>query len=145
MALRVASPHFYRFPQGVFWVDLSSIADPSLGPSAIASALRVREEPNRDLLEPVEDRLRGRQVLLILDNFEQVAEGASVIGRLLDAASGLTVLATSRVPLRLSREREYPVSPLALPIPGAPSRPSPPSKPSCCSTTGRWPCDRRSG
>lgn len=119
LARRVAPPQFYRFPQGVFWVDLSSIADPSLVPSAIASALRVREEPNRDLLESVEDRLRGRHVLLILDNFEQVAEGASVIGQLLDAASGLTVLATSRVPLRLSREREYPVSPLALPDPGS--------------------------
>ena len=118
LALRVASSQFHRFPQGVFWVDLSSTADPSLVSAAIASALRVREEPNRDLLESLGDRLRDRQVLLVLDNFEQVAAGAAAIGRLVDAAPGLTVLATSRVPLRLTGEREYHVSPLTLPAPG---------------------------
>jgi predicted ATPase/class 3 adenylate cyclase len=119
LALRVASAQFSRFPQGVYWVDLSAITNPTLVLSAIASALRIRDEPGRNPLETLVDRLRDRQMLLVVDSFEHVAEGASVIGRLLDAASGLTVLATSRVPLRVVGEREYDVSPLAVPDRGS--------------------------
>jgi predicted ATPase/class 3 adenylate cyclase len=115
LGLKVAAEQRDRFADGVFLVDLSVIVEPGLVPSAIASALRVREEPGRDLLDTLADHLRDREVLLLIDNFEQVAEAASVVVRLLDAAPGLTVMATSRIPLHLSGEQDYHVSPLALP------------------------------
>jgi predicted ATPase/class 3 adenylate cyclase len=115
LGLKVAAEQRDRFADGVFLVDLSVIVEPGLVPSVIASALRVREEPGRDLLDTLADHLRDREMLLLLDNFEQVVEAASVVARLLDAAPGLTVLVTSRVPLHLTGEQGYHVSPLALP------------------------------
>jgi predicted ATPase/class 3 adenylate cyclase len=115
LALRVASARVGRHRDGVFLVDLSALTEPGLVPSAIATALRVREESGRALLDTLTDYLRDRELLFLLDNFEQVAYAGPDIARLLDAAPALTVLVTSRVPLRLSGEREYHVSPLALP------------------------------
>jgi predicted ATPase/class 3 adenylate cyclase len=117
LALKVAANHVDRFADGVFLVDLSDITDPGLVPSAIAGALGVREEAGRDVVDTLADHLRDREVLLVPDNFEQVVHGGPVLDRLLDAAPGVTFLATSRIPLRLSGEQEYPVRPLALPDP----------------------------
>jgi predicted ATPase len=75
----------------------------------------VREEPSRELLDTLADHLRNRHLLLVLDNSEQVTEAGLAVVRLLDAAPRLTVLATSRVPLHVSGEREYQVPPLTLP------------------------------
>jgi predicted ATPase/class 3 adenylate cyclase len=115
LALKVAADHLDRFSDGVFFVDLSPIADPSLVPSAIAQALVVRGEPGRDLLDMLADHLRDRQVLLVLDNSEQVIEAGLAVARLLDISPRLTVLVTSRIPLRISGETEYQVPPLAHP------------------------------
>ncbi len=115
LALAVAAQRIDAFPDGVFMVDLSSITEPALIPSAIASATGAREEPARPVLDTLADQLRTRTTLLVLDNFEQVTDGASVVERLLDEAPGLTVLATSRVPLHLYGEQEFPVPPLGLP------------------------------
>ncbi len=115
LALKVAARQIGRFRDGVFWVDLSPIVDHELVPPAIVTALRLREEPGRDLLDSLEGHLRDRELLIVLDNFEQVGDAAPQIARLLDSAPRLTVLVTSRVPLHLSSEREYAVSPLALP------------------------------
>jgi predicted ATPase/class 3 adenylate cyclase len=115
LALRVAARMVATFPDGVFLTDLSSVLDPGLAPSAIGAALGMREEPGRDVLDTLGDQLRARTLLLVLDNLEQVLDAAPAIARLLDAAPNLTVLATSRIPLRLSGERQYHVSPLALP------------------------------
>jgi predicted ATPase/class 3 adenylate cyclase len=116
LALKAGKQALDRFRDGVFLVDLGPVVDPELVPSAIASALGVREDPGRALLDSVVDQLRDAELLLILDNFEQVVEGTPVVDRLLDAAPGLRILVTSRVPLRLAGEREYHVRPLALPI-----------------------------
>jgi predicted ATPase/class 3 adenylate cyclase len=115
LALKVAAHQLGGFPDGVFLVDLSTISDPLLVTSAMAAAVGVREDPGRELLESLIDHLRERQLLLVLDNFEQVVDAAPAVDRLLAAAPGLTVLATSRTPLRLSAEQEYQVPPLALP------------------------------
>jgi predicted ATPase/class 3 adenylate cyclase len=115
LALKVAEGQVGLFADGVFLVDLSAILDPTLVSSAIAAALRVREEPGRDISDSLADHLRDRTVLLVVDNFEQVSDAGPAVARLLDAAPDLTVLVTSRVPLHLSGEREYQVSPLPLP------------------------------
>ena len=115
LALKVAADSLGRFAGGVYFADLSPITDAGLVPSAIAGALLVREEPGRAPIDTLADHLRDRQLLLVLDNLEHLPEAATVPGRLLDAAPQLTVLATSRVPLHLAGEQEFPVPPLALP------------------------------
>ena len=106
-----------RFADGVYLADLSPITDPSLVPAAIARALMVREQPGRDIVDSLADHLGARELLLVLDNLEQVVEAASAVGRLVDASPRLTILATSRVPLHITGEQEFPVPPLALPDP----------------------------
>jgi predicted ATPase/class 3 adenylate cyclase len=118
LALKVAADQLDRFPDGVFFADLSPIVDPALVPSVIAQAHLVREEAGRDLLDTLADHLRDRHLLLVLDNSEQVIEAGAAIARLVDLAPRLTVLATSRAPFHVSAEHEYQVPPLALPDPG---------------------------
>jgi predicted ATPase/class 3 adenylate cyclase len=115
LALRVAADLLERVEDGVYMVDLSSITDPALVLSNIASSLGVREEPGPDLFETLAEYFRDRDLLLVLDNFEHVIEAAPAIGRLLDAGPRLRVLATSRAPLRLPGEHEYLVEPLPVP------------------------------
>ncbi|MFN2589307.1 MAG: adenylate/guanylate cyclase domain-containing protein, partial [Actinomycetota bacterium] len=111
-ALRLAG----NFPDGTYFVDLSAIRDPRLVPDTIASALRLRPEGG-PVLEVVTDHLRDRTVLLVLDNFEQVVEGADAVATILRAAPRVRALATSRAPLGISGEREVPVPPLETPDP----------------------------
>ncbi|HEX6262848.1 MAG TPA: AAA family ATPase [Actinomycetota bacterium] len=117
MALRAAAQHLDRFDDGVFLVDLSGVASPDLVPSAIAASLRIPQEPSRELLDSIAERLRERSLLLVLDNFEHVVAAAPSVEHLLGAAPELRVLATSRLPLGLAGEQEYPVEPLPLPGP----------------------------
>jgi predicted ATPase/class 3 adenylate cyclase len=117
LALQVAAELLDGFGDGVFFVDLSSVTDPALVPSAVARALRVPEVPGRPVLRAVQDHLRDRELLLVVDNFEQVAEAGPVVEDLLGAAPALKVLVTSRVALSLRGEQEYLVPPLDLPDP----------------------------
>jgi predicted ATPase/class 3 adenylate cyclase len=117
LALEVAAGALLRYRDGAFFVDLSSVTDPDLVPSSLAAALGVQEVPGRPILEAVQAHLRDRELLLVVDNLEQVAEGAPVLEELLTAAPGLTVLATSRIVLSLRGEQEYPVPPLDPPEP----------------------------
>jgi len=115
LALRVASDHLDRFPDGVFFVDLAPITDPGLVPAVVAEAMVIRDEPGRDLVETLSDHLRDRHVLLVMDNAERVIGSGGTVSQLLDAAPRLTVLATSRVPFRISGERTFSVPPLPVP------------------------------
>jgi predicted ATPase/class 3 adenylate cyclase len=117
LAVEAARRLAERFADGVHFVDLSPITDPQLVANAIASALRLREEGGRPVLEIISDHLRDRTSLLVLDNFEQVLPGGQVVATLLRAAPKLRVLVTSRAPLGLTGERDYPVPPLELPDP----------------------------
>src|SRR6202040_3239684 len=92
-------------------------SDPALVLQTIAQAFDVRETAGRQLKEQLKNHLREKQILLVLDNFEQVIDAAPVVADLLTAAPRLKVLVTSREVLRLSGETEYPVPPLALPDP----------------------------
>ena len=118
LALQVASEVLLEYPDGAFFVDLSAVATPDLLPSAVAGALDVPEVPGRPILEAVKDHLSGRELLLVIDNFEQVADAAPVIEELLVAAPKITVMVTSRVVLSVRGEQEYPVPPLEPPDPG---------------------------
>ena len=115
LALAVAAEALDRFRDGVFFVDLSSITEPELVPSAIASALRVRAEAGRPIEELVADHLREKKLLLVLDNFEQLVEGAAaVLEPFMREAPDVKALVTSRIPLRLYGEQQFNVPPLAL-------------------------------
>jgi predicted ATPase len=114
LGLQVAAELLDRFPDGVCFVDLAPISDPTLVPSTIAQALGVRDVGNRPIVDAVKEYLRVRSVLLLPDNFEQILPAASVVADLLAACPGLAVLATSREALRLRGEQEYAVPPLAL-------------------------------
>ena len=120
LALHVAGELLDGFTDSVCFVDLSPIADPALVPEAIAAALGVAAIPGSTIADALREALAERELLLVLDNFEQVGAAAPLVGELLAACSRLTVLATSRIRLRLRGERHYPLSPLALPAPGIP-------------------------
>jgi non-specific serine/threonine protein kinase len=115
LAVRVASNLEAAFPDGVVFVGLAPITDPSLIPSVIAQALGMREAGDQTMTERLTAVLGDKQLLLVLDNFEQVVEAAPLVADLLASCPALTVLVTSRVRLRLSEEREVPVLPLMLP------------------------------
>ena len=115
LAIEVAFKAGAAFPDGAVFVDLAPVRDPELVPSAIAQALDLVADREESPHEVVIAALRARRLLLVLDNFEHLAAAANFIASLLATCSGLTVLATSRVPLRIRVEHEYPVGPLPLP------------------------------
>lgn len=115
LGLEVASALLPAFPDGVFWVPLAPIQDPLLVVPAIAQVLGVQEADNLSLLERLKGYLRPKQLLLLLDNFEQILDAAPIISELLGAAPQLKVLVTSREILYLYGEQEFPVPPLTLP------------------------------
>ena len=118
LALRVAAELLPQFRDGSCFVDLSPVTDPALVPAAVANALGVPEAPGRPILDGVKDHLRHRELLQVVDNFEQVAEAGPVIEELLTAAPKLRTMVTSRVVLSLRGEQEYAVPPLHVPDPG---------------------------
>ena len=99
---------------GAVFVSLAPVSDPQLLVPTIAEALEVREG-GRNLAQGVIEHLAERRMLLVLDNFEQILPAAPFVGELLAAAPRLWILATSRAPLRLAAEREYPVPPFDAP------------------------------
>ena len=115
LGLQVAADLLDRFESGAFFVDLAPISDPSLVIPTIAQVLGVQAAVGRPLIDAVVDSLRGRQLLLVLDNFEHVLAAAMVADTLLRACPRLRILVTSRAALQLRGEHEYPVPPLALP------------------------------
>src|SRR5215217_6738040 len=118
LGLQVAAELLNEFEDGVFFVALAPITDPALVASAIAEALGVVEAGDQPLEEGLKGYLHGKELLLLLDNFEQVLGGAPLVGELLSACPKLKVLATSRSVLKVYGEQEYPVPPLELPHPG---------------------------
>ncbi len=116
LGLQVAAEALADFRDGAFFVDLSALISPELVASEIIGILRVRSEQGREVLDTLGDYLSEKELLLVLDNFEQVLDaGPSVLARLLRIAPAVKALATSRVPLRLYGERVYPVPSLSLP------------------------------
>ena len=115
LSLQIAATVLDQFPDGVYFVPLSAIHDPELVPSAVAQALSISTTGSRRPIDALLDYLRQKRTLLVLDNFEQVLDAASVASRLLEGSAGLRVLVSSRAVLRVSGEQEFPVPPLGLP------------------------------
>jgi predicted ATPase/class 3 adenylate cyclase len=116
LSLQVAADATERFRDGVYFVPLGTIEEPALLLPTIAQALGM-PDPGGGALDRLADQLAGKQVLLVLDNFEQVIDAAPQIAELLTRLPEARVLATSRSPLHVYGEQEYPVPPLDLPDP----------------------------
>lgn len=115
LAVEVAGRLRQRFSGEVVWVPLASLTDAALVPASIARALRLSEPATPSLPDALTGALWDRPVLLVLDNFEHLARAADVVSELLASCPELRALVTSRAPLRLRVEYEFPVSPLTPP------------------------------
>lgn len=104
-----------RFPDGVFFAPLAPVDNPALVLRTIVHTLRVPGAGAGDALATLQRHLREARVLLVLDNLEQVIDAAPDLSALLRSCTGVTAIATSRAPLRIRGEREYPVPPLDVP------------------------------
>ena len=120
LAVEAARRTERRFADGAAFVGLALLGDHELVVPTVARALGLREAEGRSARGALEDHLRPKRLLLVLDNFEHVLGAAPEVAGLIEACPGLTVLATSRAPLGVRGEREFPVSPLALPPNGRP-------------------------
>jgi predicted ATPase/DNA-binding XRE family transcriptional regulator len=112
LALRIAEQIRPTFSDGAVFVALASVGDPALVVRAIAQTLGLPEQPGRPVLDLLTDALAGRELLLVLDNFERVITAGPQVAALLAACPRIRVLVTSRELLRVSGEHAYSVAPL---------------------------------
>ena len=117
LSLQVAADMIDEYPDGVFFVQVAALSDPALVAATIVQTLDVREVGGRSLIDALKAHLREKQMLLVLDNFEQVITAAPLVSDLLTAAPRLKILITSRRVLQIYGEREFPVPPLPTPDP----------------------------
>ena len=120
LAIAAAELAAEAFPEGVLFVDLAPLRDPSLVLPAIASQLSIDERDKLPLSERLVAALQPRRVLLVLDNIEHLLPAREAILALLEACPRVVVLATSRVPLQVRGEREYRMAPLEVPAASTP-------------------------
>jgi len=109
---RLLAPEFL---DGVAFVALADVTEPAAFLPALADALDVKEAEGRALGDGVAALIGDKKALLLLDNLEQVVSAASEVAGLIEQCPGLWIVTTSRTPLRIAAEREYPLAPLALP------------------------------
>jgi predicted ATPase/DNA-binding SARP family transcriptional activator len=115
LGIEAASAVVAEYPHGVFFIDLAALRQADLLPSAIARPIGVQPAEKQSLSDALLDFLREKQMLLLLDNFEQIIEAAPLLVQLLQVAPRLKLMVTSRAALRLTAEQEYPIHPLATP------------------------------
>jgi predicted ATPase/DNA-binding XRE family transcriptional regulator len=115
LAIEAARGATGLFSDGVAFVALAPLADPALVIPTVAQSLGLREAEGQSQREALYAYLREKRFLLVMDNLEHLLEAAPEVAALVESCSGLVVLATSRSPLRVRGEHEYPVPPLALP------------------------------
>ncbi|HEY7002900.1 MAG TPA: tetratricopeptide repeat protein [Gaiellaceae bacterium] len=115
LALQVAADTVDEFPDGVYGLLLAPINDPEVVPLELARVLGIEETSAQPIVEALKEGLAGRRVLILFDNFEHLGAAAPLLVELLAASPRLKLLVTSREPLRIAAERQYPVPPLAEP------------------------------
>ena len=129
LALQTAAEVVDHFRDGAFFISLAGISvlssrdDPNLVTHTIAQTLGAREVQGQSPAQRLKDYLQDKQILLVLDNFEQLVSSALLLSDLLGIAPGLKIMVTSREVLRLRAEREFPVPPMQLPERGRSSSP----------------------
>ena len=122
LSIALAARVMGGFPEGVRFVPLAAISDASLVPVSIAQGIGLQDSRDGPLLEHLSGYLGDRKLLLVLDNFEHVLAAGEFVQELLAGSTQLRILVTSRSPLHLSGEQEFPVPALRVPEPGgAPS------------------------
>jgi predicted ATPase/DNA-binding CsgD family transcriptional regulator/tetratricopeptide (TPR) repeat protein len=115
LALRALALVAGEFPDGARYAELAGVSSPDLVTSVVAAAVGVAEEDNRPLIDTLADALRGRSLVLAIDNCEHLLDAcARLCQRLLAASAELRLLTTSREPLRLAGETVWPVPPLSV-------------------------------
>jgi predicted ATPase len=119
LALAAAERTRQQFADGAAFVDLSPVSDPALVPDVIASALGLVGQGREQPIDTLRRGLAERDMLIILDNFEQVLDAAPLVADLLQRAPRVRVLVTSRVVLRVRGEQERRVDPLGVPAAGS--------------------------
>jgi len=117
LALQAAGELAGNFPGGVSFVSLAAVNDPALLPSLISQALGLKESGGHAALEQLKQYLRDSRTnsLMIIDNFEHLLSAAALVAEVLTTAPRVKMVVTSRAPLHIYGEREFPVPPLALP------------------------------
>ena len=115
LSLQVAAEALDDHKDGVWFVNLAPLSDPKLVVPTAAQVLGVKEVGGTPIVETLKAYLKDKDLLLLLDNFEQVENAAPAVADLLRSVPHLKVLVTSRVPLHITGEQEYPVPPLSLP------------------------------
>jgi predicted ATPase/class 3 adenylate cyclase len=113
LALQAAADLLDDFGDGAFFVGLAGVTEPSLVVPTIAQALGVKETGGLSLEEALERFLHDRELLLVLDNLEHLLDAARQVSDLVLKAPSLKAIVSSRAPLRISVEREYPIPELA--------------------------------
>jgi predicted ATPase/DNA-binding XRE family transcriptional regulator len=121
LAVRLAAAVTASFPDGVEFVPLAAVSDPSLLAPTIAAVLGIHHGPGQSLRSALMAFAHPKRMLLLLDNFEQIEPAAPLLSELLTGCPTLTILVTSRASLHLSGEQEYAVPPLAVPASEDPS------------------------
>ncbi|HET9615170.1 MAG TPA: adenylate/guanylate cyclase domain-containing protein, partial [Candidatus Limnocylindrales bacterium] len=116
LSIQLAAEQSDRFSDGVWFVALEPVRDPGLVAGTILTTLGLVEAGGRSARDVLVDWLADKSALLVLDNFEQVIEGAPVVADLLRSAPKVSIIVTSRAPLRISGEQEYPVPGLPAPV-----------------------------
>ena len=115
LSLQVAAAAADEFPDGIWFVALEPVRDPTLVAATIARVLGVADSRNRPAVDTLADHIGEQRMLLVLDNFEQVVAAGSIVADLLRRCPNLACLVTTRIALRVSGEQEYPVPGLPAP------------------------------
>jgi len=115
LALRVAASVGHQCADGLHWIELARLTDPGLVLQAVARAVKLVEQPGRPLLDGLQEALRHKQLLVVLDNCEHVLSACVELVETLLVATDVRVLVTSRAPLSVRGELLYTVPPMALP------------------------------
>lgn len=118
LARFIAADHLSDFRDGIFFIELAPVFNPDFVAASIARILDIKESAGHSVIQALQNFLRERQILLILDNFEQVVTAAPLLGELVRAAPRLKILVTSRTALRIDSENELIIPPLAVPPAG---------------------------
>ena len=115
LAIQAARESADLFPDGVVFAALAPLSDPEFVIPTVARSLGLRESEGQTPHEVLRARLRGKRLLLVLDNFEHLLGAAPEVAELIETCPNLAILVTSRATLHVRGEQEYPVPPLALP------------------------------